>query len=67
MIKSLMIVPIIDLKKNNFWGFVGFADCTKDHIWTTAEETVLSMLANNIGGAIKRQLSQEELKMAQNT
>jgi signal transduction histidine kinase/CheY-like chemotaxis protein len=63
-IKSLMIVPVIDNKRHYFWGFVGFADCTNDHIWTTVEETVLSMLADNIGGAIRRQISQEELKKA---
>lgn len=63
-IKSLMIVPVLDPKKHHFWGFVGFADCTHDHLWTTTEETVLSMLADNIGGAIRRQISQEELKRA---
>ena len=63
-IKSLMIVPVIDQKKHFFWGFVGFADCTVDHTWTTTEETVLSMLADNIGGAIRRQISQEKLKAA---
>ena len=64
LINSVMIVPIFDQKKNNFWGFVGFADCTDDHLWTNEEETVLGMLANNIGGAIRRQKSQEELKEA---
>ena len=64
LIKSIIIEPVIDKKKNHFWGFVGFADCTKDHIWTTAEETVLSMLASNIGGAVRRQESQEDLKKA---
>lgn len=64
LIKSIIINPIIDEKKNHFWGFVGFADCTKDHLWTTAEETVLSMLASNIGGAVRRQESQEDLKKA---
>jgi len=64
MIKSILVVPIIDQKKLNFWGFVGFANCTNDHVWTPAEETVSNMLANNIGGAIRRQQSQEELKIA---
>ncbi len=63
-IKSIMIVPIIDKKLDDFWGFVGFADSINDHIWTTEEETLLSMLANNIGGAIRRQIAQEELKAA---
>lgn len=64
LIKSILIEPVIDRKKNHFWGFVGFADCTHDHTWSAAEETVLSMLASNIGGAIRRQQSQEELKEA---
>ena len=64
LIKSILIEPVIDRKKNHFWGFVGFADCTHDHTWNAAEETVLSMLASNIGGAIRRQQSQEELKEA---
>ena len=64
LIKSILIEPIINQKKNHFWGFVGFADCTHDHTWNAAEETVLSMLASNIGGAIRRQQSQEELKEA---
>ena len=60
-IQSLIIVPVIDPKTNYFWGIVGFADCTHDHLWTIAEETVLKMLADNIGGAIRRQTSQEKL------
>ena len=60
-IRSMMIVPVIDQKINYFWGVVAFADCTRDHIWTTAEETMLGMLADNIGGAIRRQMSQEKL------
>ena len=60
-IKSLMIVPVIDQKTMNFWGIVGFADCTNDHEWTIADETLLSMLTDNIGGAIRRQMSQEKL------
>jgi len=64
LITSLIIVPILDEKNQSFWGFVGFADCKDEHNWTPAEETVLAILANNIGGAIKRQVSQEELREA---
>jgi len=60
----MIIVPILDSDKQRLWGFVGFSDCMKPHKWTTAEETVLGLLANSIGGAIRRQLSQEELKAA---
>jgi signal transduction histidine kinase/DNA-binding response OmpR family regulator len=64
LINSIMILPIIDQKAHVFWGFVGFADCTDDHLWTSAEETVLSMLAHNIAGALRRKKSQEELREA---
>jgi len=64
LIKSVMIVPVIDQKSKYFWGVVAFADCTNDHKWTIAEETVLTMLSDDIGGAISRQLSQEKLMEA---
>ena len=64
LIKSILVVPIIDQKKQNFWGFVGFANCTNEHVWTKVEETVSNILANNIGGAIRRKQSQEELMLA---
>ena len=64
LIKSVMIVPVIDQKSKYFWGVVAFADCTIDHKWTIAEETVLTMLSDDIGGAISRQLSQEKLMEA---
>ena len=64
LIKSMIIVPINEPEKKRLWGFVGFSDCRKPHKWTTAEETVLGLLANSIGGAIMRQLAQEELKKA---
>jgi signal transduction histidine kinase/CheY-like chemotaxis protein len=61
-IKSLIIVPVLDPKEHTLWGFTGFADCTSGHQWDTSEETLLGMLANNIGGAIRRYMSQQELK-----
>ena len=64
LIKSMMIFPIIGQQKNTLWGFVGFAACSEDHLWTPSEETVLGMLAYNIGGAIRRQQSQQDLKDA---
>ena len=64
MIKSLMIFPILDQHTNELWGIVGFAECKGMHDWTPSEETVLGMLAYNIGGAIRRRQSQIELLKA---
>ncbi len=61
LIKSIIIVPILDPRNHTFWGFTGFADCKTGHSWSGSEENVLSMLANNIGVAIRRFVSHEEL------
>lgn len=62
-VKSIMIIPIIDPMDHTFWGFAGFADCKSKREWSISDETTFSMLANNIGGAIRRNMSQEELKV----
>lgn len=63
-VKSIILVPIFNPTEHSLWGFTGFADCTSAHIWTSSEETVLGMLANSIGGAIRRYQAQQELKDA---
>ena len=63
-VKSMVVVPIMDPQENTFWGFAGFADCTQGRSWSIAEETAFSMLGNNIAGAIRRNMSQLELKEA---
>lgn len=61
LIKSIIIVPILDPRNHTFWGFTGFADSKTGHSWSGSEENVLSMLANNIGVAIRRFVSHGEL------
>lgn len=38
-IKSIFIVPIFI--KENFWGFIGFDDCTYEKTWSKSEESIL--------------------------
>lgn len=64
LIKSLLVVPIIDQEDDTFWGIVGFADCTNEHNWAISEENSLRMLANNIRNALRRYESHEKLKTA---
>ncbi len=64
MIKSFLVVPIIDIEDESFWGLVGFADCINEHPWTASEESTLKMLANNVRNAIRRYESQENLRLA---
>jgi signal transduction histidine kinase/CheY-like chemotaxis protein len=64
LIKSLLIVPVIDQEDDTFWGIVGFADCTNEQNWSVSEENSLRMLANNIRNALRRYESHEKLKTA---
>jgi signal transduction histidine kinase/DNA-binding response OmpR family regulator len=64
LIKSLLIVPIIDQEDDTFWGIVGFADCTNEQNWSVGEENSLRMLANNIRNSLRRYESHEKLKTA---
>jgi signal transduction histidine kinase/CheY-like chemotaxis protein/sensor domain CHASE-containing protein len=64
MIKSFIVVPIIDIEDESFWGLVGFADCTIEHQWTASEESTLKMLANNVRNSIRRYEAQENLRAA---
>ncbi|HPM34058.1 MAG TPA: PAS domain S-box protein [Spirochaetota bacterium] len=64
-IKSIMIIPIH--LNNQFWGFVGFDDCTKERIWSEAEKNILSSFASALGVAVQRELAAEELKIARSS
>lgn len=49
-VKSLCVVPIYI--KKNWWGFIGFDDCSADREWTHEEETILRIAADIIGGVL---------------
>lgn len=69
-IRSIIVVPVF--VDNNFWGFIGFDDCTNDKVWIELEEELLINLANSIGNYIGRKdvekaliKSTQSLEMAQ--
>lgn len=51
-IKTILIFPIF--VKNQFYGTIGFDDCTQDREWTDDEIEILQILANNIAITIER-------------
>lgn len=51
-IVSILMFPIF--VKNEFYGFIGFDDCTKNQNWSNDEIGVLQILANNIATNIER-------------
>ncbi|RMG55595.1 MAG: response regulator [Bacteroidetes bacterium] len=51
-ILSIICIPIFIGEE--FWGFVGFDDCTHERAWTRQEEGVLFNLATALGGVFMR-------------
>lgn len=67
-ILTILILPI--MVKNQFYGFIGFDDCTNGRKWTEDEIGVLQILSNNIVATIERihsekliQESEEKFKL----
>ena len=51
-ILSVLLLPIFI--KNNFYGFIGFDDCTNEQLWSDDKLNLLQSLATNIANAIER-------------
>ncbi|MEH2035178.1 EAL domain-containing protein [Nostoc sp.] len=59
-IKSLLLVPLrLD---NDFWGYLGLADCTFERHWSKHEESTLLTMAASIMGARQRQQVEEKIR-----
>ena len=55
---SLIAVPIS--VSGQWWGILGFDDCTTERVWSEAEVAVLETAAACIGSAIERDRTQKE-------
>ena len=58
-IKAYITLPIFT--KNKFWGFLGFSDCSEEHIWSTVECDLLQLFAISISESIERKQAEDEL------
>lgn len=59
-IRSILVVPV--MTEGKFWGFIGFADCHTERQWTDHEQSILTVTAGSIGGAIVRSSKEEALR-----
>lgn len=51
-IESILLVPI--MLGSNFWGVIGFDQCTSARLWSSNEEVMLMTIAASISGALQR-------------
>jgi diguanylate cyclase (GGDEF)-like protein len=59
-IQSLLLVPL--RVENEFWGYLGLADCTIERHWSKHEESTLLTMAASIIGARQRQQVEEKIR-----
>lgn len=59
-IQSILAVPIF--MGNNWWGFIGFDDCTKERYWSYPEITALEAAASIIGSSIQKEKIESDLR-----
>lgn len=59
-IQSIAVVPIF--LDGEFWGQIGFDDCTRRHQWSQPEVDALEIAAGVIGGAINSIRTEAELR-----
>jgi PAS domain S-box-containing protein len=59
---SILLVPIFI--ENRMWGFVGFDDCTKEHVWSDTEISILRAACKGFGIAVQRERAEASLLAA---
>lgn len=55
--RSVVVVPIS--VHDQWWGFIGFDECQREHTWSPAEIDALQAAASIIGAAILRRMNEE--------
>ncbi|MBO3462048.1 EAL domain-containing protein [Aetokthonos hydrillicola Thurmond2011] len=59
-IQSLLLVPLrLD---DEFWGYLGLADCSKERYWSRHEESTLLTMAASISAAWQRQQVEAKIR-----
>ncbi len=59
---SVLAVPIY--LQDEWWGFIGFDNCSNSEVYSPAEEAMLRSAAMAIGGAIQRERINRQLREA---
>ncbi|MBD2257329.1 EAL domain-containing protein [Pseudanabaena sp. FACHB-2040] len=59
-ILSILMVPIF--MDGLLWGYIGFDACHLERQWSGNEESTLVAIAASLGGAIKRQCTEEQMR-----
>ncbi|MDJ0736928.1 MAG: EAL domain-containing protein [Nostocaceae cyanobacterium] len=59
-IKSLLLVPL--RLEDEFWGYLGLADCSQERQWSRHEESTLLTMAASISGMHQRRMVENQIR-----
>jgi PAS domain S-box-containing protein len=59
-IVSILIIPVF--YKGQFWGFIGYDECTYKRVWSEVELSILQTLSNNMTSALERINYQQQIE-----
>lgn len=59
-LRATVAVPIF--VRGEWWGFIGFDECTRERTWTSAEVDALRAAASLFAAALERRLAEEEAR-----
>ncbi|WP_297085415.1 PAS domain S-box protein [Thermoleptolyngbya sp. C42_A2020_037] len=59
VLSSLMVPIFIE---DELWGYIGLDDCRAERQWSASDESSLRAIAASLGGAIKRQRTEEKMR-----
>ncbi|HQO33517.1 MAG TPA: PAS domain S-box protein [bacterium] len=58
---SFLLLPIYC--GTEFWGFIGFDDCTTVRVWQEEDTNLLQVVADSVGATILRKKAEEQLRL----
>lgn len=64
-IVSILVLPIF--VNDEWWGFIGFDECTGERVWQPLEIEALRTASNNIGATIQRQEAESVVQSQNDT
>jgi len=62
-IQSIVAVPIF--VEQDWWGFIGFDECSSERVWSAAEIEALKAAAATLGAIIQRKRMEEALRRSE--
>ncbi|MDP8950794.1 MAG: PAS domain S-box protein [Actinomycetota bacterium] len=62
---TLSIALVSIFVEGDWWGFIGFDECTSERDWSAAETEALQAAADTLGAAIQRERSEEAIRQSE--